>query len=279
MNHSFRLVVLLAIGTVLEVPAAAQTPKDPKSPLPGYADGRGPTGPVELKIVSPKPGEVIPIPDAPAGQPPAKGAPVTVKFEVKNFDIFMDEKTKTGQHINFLLDHVYNFTHQDVTKAWVFKSLPKGTHTIRAFVQRPWHETIKEPGAFAMVTFHVGEKDGKNTPEPGSPILSVTSPRGKYKRSEAEKLLFDFWVTGCRVTEEPGPDTCRVRYKLDDKPETKLTKWAPLWWEGLSVGKHAYVVGLTREDKVIPGSFNLANGSFEILDEGAVPAAPAPPKS
>jgi hypothetical protein len=279
MNRQFRLAAAIATLATLAMPGFAETPKDPKSPVPGHVDGRGPTGPVEVKIVSPKPDEVIPIPEAAVGQPPAKGAPVTVKFEVKNFDIFTDEKTKDGQHINFILDQGLSFTHTDARKGWVFKSIPKGTHTIRAFVQRPWHETIKEPAAFAMVTFHVGEKDGKNTPEPGTPVLSVTSPHGKYKKSEAEKLLFDFWVAGCRVSEEAAPDTCRVRYKLDDKPEVKLTKWEPHWWEGLTVGKHAYVAGLTRDDKLIPGNFALASGTFEIVDETAAPADPGAPST
>jgi hypothetical protein len=43
--------------------------------------------------------------------------------------------------------------------------------------------------------------------------------------------------------------------------------------------KHAYVAGLTRDDKLIPGNFALASGTFEIVDETAAPADPGAPST
>ncbi|MFI5121054.1 MAG: hypothetical protein ACHQM4_11605, partial [Thermoanaerobaculia bacterium] len=80
------LVTSLAFAVVGPLQAQTATPKDPKSPVPGFADGRGPTGPVTLKIASPAANEIIPVPEAPAGQPPAKGAPVTLKVELTNYE-------------------------------------------------------------------------------------------------------------------------------------------------------------------------------------------------
>lgn len=272
-----RVVKTLALGFALGLvgPLSAQTatPKDPKSPLQGFADGRGPSGPVTLKIVSPAPNEIIPVPEAPAGQPPAKGAPVTLKVELANFETFEDEATKSGQHLEILVDNIStSFPWRDTTKPYTFKSLPRGTHTVRIFPVRPWGEAIKEPSALAMVTFHVGEKDGKNTVEPGAPVLTIVSPRGKVK-SAAGKVLLDVLVTGCPVAEQTVPDSCRLRYKLDTQPEVTLTKAEPVWIENLAVGRHAYVVGLTREQKVVPGAFALYQGSFEV-ESAANPAAP-----
>ncbi|HSB64267.1 MAG TPA: hypothetical protein VLJ18_08890 [Thermoanaerobaculia bacterium] len=272
-----RLVKTLVAGLALVVvgPLLAQTatPKDPKSPVPGFADGRGPAGPVTLKIVSPAANEVIPVPEAPAGQPPAKGSPVTLRVELTNFETFEDEATKSGQHLEILVDNVSTaFPWRDATKPYTFKSLPRGTHTVRIFPVRPWGEAIKEPSALAMVTFHVGEKDGKNTIEPGSPVLTIVSPRGKMK-GEAGKVLLDVLVTGCPVAEQSVPDSCRLRYKLDTQPEVTLTKAEPVWLENLAPGRHAYVVGLTREQKVVPGAFALYQGSFEV-ESAANPAAP-----
>ena len=246
--------------------------------MPGFADGRGPTGPVTLKIVSPAADEVIPVPQARAGQPPAKGAPVTLKVELANFETFQDDATKSGQHLEILVDNIgAMFPWHDATKPYTFKSLPRGTHTVRIFPVRPWGEAIKEPSALAMVTFHVGEKDGKNTIEPGTPVLTIVSPRGKVK-SETGKVLLDVLVTGCPVAEQSVPDSCRLRYKLDTQPEVTLTKVEPVWLENLTPGRHAYVVGLTRDQKVVPGAFALYQGSFEV-ESGANPAAPgsAPP--
>ena len=277
-----RLVKTLAAGLALAfvglLQAQTVTPKDPKSPVPGFADGRGPTGPVTLKIVSPTAGEVIPVPDAPAGQPPPMGAPVTLKVELANFETFQDDATKSGQHLEILVDNVgILFPWHDATKPYTFKSLPRGTHTIRIFPVRPWGEAIKEPSALAMVTFSVGEKDGKNTIEPGTPVLTVVSPRGKV-RADTGRVLLDVLVTGCLVAEQTVPDSCRLRYKLDTEKEVTLTKVEPVWLEKLAPGRHAYVVGLTHDQKIVPGAFALYQGSFEVVS-AANPAAPgsAPP--
>ena len=276
-----RLTKTLVMGltAVLLQPAFAQTaPKDPKSPVAGFADGRGPTGPVTLKIVSPAADEVIPVPEAAAGQPPAKGAAVTLKVELQNFETFEDAATKTGQRLEILVDNISSsFPWRDATKPYTFKSLPKGTHMVRIFPVRPWGEAIKEPSALASVTFHVGEKDGKNTAEAGAAMLTVVSPRGKVK-SDTGKVLLDVLVSGCPVAEQSVADSCRLRYKVDTQPEVTLTKVEPIWLEGLAPGRHAYVIGLTRDQKVVSGPFALFQGSFEV--ESLVnPAAPgsAPP--
>ena len=273
----------LGLTVVLLHPAFAQTaaPKDPKSPVAGIADGRGPTGPVTLKIVSPARDEVIPIPEAAAGQPPAKGAPVTLKVELANFETFEDAATKTGQRLEILVDNISStFPWRDATKPYTFKSLPKGTHMVRIFPVRPWGEAIKEPSALASVTFHVGEKDGKNTVEAGSPVLTVVAPRGKVK-GNAGKVLLDVLVSGCPVAEQSVADSCRLRYKVDTQPEVTLTKVEPVWLEGLTPGRHAYVVGLTRDQKVAPGAFALYQGSFEVesLVNPAAPASAPPAKA
>ncbi len=268
-------VVTVVAAALLALPAAGQppTPKDPKSPSPDYADGVGPAGPLELKIVSPAPDAVIPMPESPAGQPPAKGAPVHVRFELKNYETFLDPKTKTGQGLAIVFDNGPAAVHYDPSKSWGYPKVPPGTHTIRAFLVRPWGEAIRETGAFAMVTFHVGERSGKNTPDPKAPLLTPNKPKGRYARGE--KVLLDVLVTGCVMADHTVPDSCRVRYRVDELPEVTLSKSDPVWLTDLPVGKHAYVVGLTRNGKLIDGPFNLHNGTFEIV-EGAAAPAPAP---
>ncbi|HTS01724.1 MAG TPA: hypothetical protein VMN04_04320 [Thermoanaerobaculia bacterium] len=271
--------VLLALGfVVLAVPAPAQTPKDPKSPVPGLPDGRGPSGPVSLKIAAPKPDEVIPIPPAEAGQPAATGAPVEVRVQLTGYETFQDPATKAGQYVALMLDNYPTvFAYYDVAKPWLFKRIPKGTHFLRAFPVRPWGESIKEDTAFASVTFSVGEKDGRNVNVDGAPILTVDSPRGKV-RSETGRVLLDFNVTGCNVTEKgAGEGSCRVRYKIDTEKEVTLAREDAVWLVDVTPGRHAWVVGITRDEKIVPGPYTLAQGSFDL--ETANPAAPpaAPP--
>ena len=260
----------------LALPVFAETPKDPKSPVPGLPDGRGPSGPVTLKITAPKPDEVIPIPPAAAGQPAATGAPVEVKLELTGYETFQDQATKQGQYVALMLDNFATvFAYYDVTKPWVFKKIPKGTHTLRAFPMRPWGESIKDDTAFATVTFSVGEKDGKNVAEPGSPFLTVVSPRGKVK-GETGRVLLDFLVTGCKIAEKgTSENTCRVRYKVDTEKEVTLSKEDAVWLDGVPPGKHAWVVGITKDDKIVPGAYTLAQGSFELEAPGNPAAPPA----
>lgn len=271
-------------GALLSAPAAAQEPAAPtvKSPFPGYADGRGPAGPVEISIVSPTAGEVIPIPAEPAAAPGpgsggAKGAEVSIRVELKGFELFRDEATKSGQHVHIVFDATRHFELFDVTKAFVLKNVAKGTHTIRVFPTRPWHEALKGPGSFATVTFHVGEKDGKNAPDPAAPLLTSNSPQGKIPKAAGTKLLFDFVVTGCKLAPVGTADGCQVRYKIDDKPEVTVTSHGPHYWEGLGAGKHRYVIALSRDGKLLPGPYNAPTIAFEIAgEEAAAAAAPAP---
>ena len=277
MQLARNLAAALAL-LALAVPASGQTPKDPKSPIAGVPDGRGPSGPVTLKIVSPKADDVIAIPPAEAGQPAATGAPVEVRIELAGYETFQDPATKQGQYVALMLDNFATvFAYYDVTKPWVFKKIPKGTHTLRAFPMRPWGESIKDAGAFATVTFSVGEKDGKNVNEPGAPILTVVSPRGKVK-GETGKVLLDFLVAGCPITEK-GADaaSCRVRYKVDTEKEVTLSKPEAVWLENVAPGKHAYVVGITKDDKIVPGAFTLVQGSFDLEAPGNPAAPPAAP--
>jgi len=262
----------------LAVPASGQTPKDPKSPIAGVPDGRGPSGPVTLKILSPKTDDVIAIPPAEAGQPAATGAPVEVRIELTGYETFQDPATKQGQYVALMLDNFATvFAYTDVTKPWVFKKIPKGTHTLRAFPMRPWGESIKDAAAFAAVTFSVGEKDGKNVNEPGAPILTVVSPRGKVK-GDSGRVLLDFVVAGCPITEKGAElASCRVRYKVDTEKEVTLSKPEAVWLENVAPGKHAYVVGITKDDKIVPGAFTLVQGSFDLEAPGNPAAPPAAP--
>lgn len=263
----------LAAALLATLPLAAQTPVDPKSPVPGFPDGRGPKGPVTVKIVSPTAEEVIPMPAAAEGQPAPKGARVEVKVTVENFETWKDEATGRGQHVQLVLDGRALPAWYQTDKPWIFPALPKGTHTLLAFVQRPWQESIREPGAFAAVTFHVAEKNGKPSFDMAQPAITVGAPRGKFKKSEAAKIFFDVYVTGCKVGPATDPEACQIVYRLNQDPQQILTQWAPAIWENVPVGKHSYIVALYRGEKRIEAPFALSQGFFEVADEAAAPAA------
>jgi hypothetical protein len=264
------LSALLAAGAAV---AEGQVPKDPKSPLPGISDGRGPAGPVELKITSPKADQVLPLPPAEGSVVP-KGAEVPVRVEVKGYELFQDETTKTGQYVQIVLDGRVQVAHYAADKAWVFRNVPKGTHTLRAFFKRPWNESVRDAAGYATVTFHVGEKDGANATDPALPVLTLTQPRGKIRKELAARVLLDFWVAGCTVAPEKTDGGCQVRYRLDNEPEQTMTALGPVWFEKLPPGRHSVTVALTKDLKVIPGRQALYQGFFDV--EGDKPAEGAP---
>ena len=217
--------------------------------------------PVELRILAPRPGETVPGPD------------VTVKFELKNYDLYYNEADKKGQHIHFILDNE-PYLPQFSSQPFTFKNVPAGTHTIRCFPSREWHESIKDTGAFALVTFHVGKADGRNAVESGKPLLTYSRPKGEYRGEQAKRILLDFWVTNARLG--TGKDECRVRAWLDGK-ETELTKWEPVWWENLAPGPHT--VGLELVDHAghrVPGPFNFTQRMFTIVADSTGTPAGAP---
>lgn len=269
-------VALVASALLAAAPLAAQTPVDPKSPLPGYPDGRGPKGPVTVKIVSPAADEVIPMPAPAEGQPAPKGARVEVKVTVEGIEIFKDEASGKGQHVQLVLDGRALPDWYQIDKAWIFPALPKGTHTLLAFVQRPWDESIREAGAFAAVTFHVAEKSGKPAFDVAQPTLTVTSPRGKVKKADAARLLFDFFVTGCKVGPATDAEACQVIYRLNQDPQQVLTAWEPAFLQDVPVGKHTFVAAIYKGEKRVDAPHALVQGAFEVVDEAA-PAAPAAP--
>ena len=83
-------------------------------------------------------------------------------------------------------------------------------------------------------------------------------------KGDTGKVLLDVLVSGCPVAEQTVAGHLPPALQGRHEPEVTLTKVEPVWLEGLTPGKHAYVVGLTRDQKVVPGAFALYQGSFEV---------------
>jgi len=200
---------------------------------------QGAKAPVVFHINSPEGGETVPGPD------------VEVIFTLENYNVFFDSTTKKGQHIHFILDNQPYVPHFK-TEPYLLKNVAPGTHTIRAFPSRAWHESIKDPTAFSMVTFNVQKADGKNSPKRKAPLLTYSRPKGDYYGHQTDSILVDYWVKNCKI----GPKAYKVRLTVDGKPEV-LTRWQPLWKTGLGMGPHEFSLELLdRRGRPVPGPFN-----------------------
>jgi hypothetical protein len=150
---------------------------DPPKPLP------------TVKILQPANNQVIPA---------AKVGDVEVKLDVKNW------QTGPGSsHIHVILDdQPYKPIFDQKKDVFKLSALPggdaltPGQHVLIAFPSRGNHESVKTPGALAMVQFFV-DKKGDTPVDLKKPLLIYSRPKGTYKAdadhpSAANHLIVDF---------------------------------------------------------------------------------------
>ncbi|MFN9760030.1 MAG: hypothetical protein ACK59J_05530 [Pseudanabaena sp.] len=190
----------------------------------------------QVSIVSPKPDEVL------------NDTQVSVKFDVKNLPIFKNADFGLGPHIHVTLDNQEYKAVYDLTQSATFDHLSAGTHTIRAFASRPWHESFKNQGAYAQTTFHVLTKTGENTPEPKTPLLTYSRPVGTYG---AEPIMLDFYLQNAPLhllgKDEEAIDDWQVRATIDGKSFT-FDRWEPIYLKGFKTGQNWVKLELLEPD-------------------------------
>src|SRR5438270_1196423 len=108
-----------------------------------------------LKIVEPKEGATV------------SGSTVKLKLdlggELKGYKpgkdpatmVGNDPSTMKGNHIHVILDNQPYEAYYNLDEPFELRNVTEGTHTIRVFPSRPWHESYKNDTAFQMVTFNV----------------------------------------------------------------------------------------------------------------------------
>ncbi len=150
-----------------------------------------------------------------------------------------------GQHVHLVVnDGAYRAIY-DLSEPVVVEGLPAGTHVIRAFPGRDWHEGVKTPGALVQRRVVVGE--GEPTlppPEEWGPTLIYSRPQGGYVGTDADSILVDFYLSGVRLSE----DGTRVRLQVNGIREFLIHDWAPHVLVGLPAGEHTLRMDLVGAD-------------------------------
>ncbi|MER3432441.1 MAG: hypothetical protein C4288_03190 [Leptolyngbya sp. ERB_1_1] len=182
----------------------------------------------QVSIVSPRQNEVL------------DDNTVSVRFTVKDLPSYKDEKLGLGPHLHVFLDDQPYQAIYDVSQPVVFKDLAAGTHTIRAFAGRPWHESFKNEGAYAQTTFHVFTKTPNNNPDPKLPLLTYSRPQATYG---AEPILLDFYLTNAPLhivaQEDDKDDVADWRVKVTANGDSfTLDRWQPIYLKGFKPGKN-----------------------------------------
>lgn len=112
-----------------------------------------------LRVVEPREGATI------------NGSTVNVKLalsgDLKGYKPMKDPATGMGNHIHVILDNEpYEAYYNIDGPAFELRNVSAGTHTLRVFASRPWHESYKNEGTFQMVTFTV--KGGGDASKPAT---------------------------------------------------------------------------------------------------------------
>lgn len=221
--------------------------------------------------------------------------------DLKGYKPMMDPETHTGNHIHVILDNQPYEAYYNIDQPFELRNVADGEHTLRVFPSRPWHESYKNDGAFAMVKFTVKNGGGDSTkpattnsgqqmsnananantsatPEgkdmqattagasfdPKKPLLTYSRPKGEYKGADTDAVMIDFWLTNGKLVGDGGE--YRVRYTVDNGEAKYIDKWGPIWLSGWTPGKHTVKLELVDQSgqTVDNGGYNATSRDITI---------------
>ncbi|MEM9483064.1 MAG: hypothetical protein AAGA83_05170 [Cyanobacteria bacterium P01_F01_bin.116] len=182
---------------------------------------------------------------------------VNVVLQIQDLPIYKDETWEMGPHVELLLDNQPYSSLYDLDQPISLENLTPGTHTLRVWAERPWHESFKNKGAYDQVTFHIFAKTDENSPATGQPLLTYGTPMGTYG---AEPVLLDFYLTDAPLhqvaQENPNLKDWQIRYTINGDSFT-IQDWRPIYIEGLKSGKNWIQLTLVDDQgNPIEGLFN-----------------------
>jgi hypothetical protein len=184
---------------------------------------------------------------------------VEVKLQVRDLPIFKDPQLELGNHLKLILDNEPAQEIYNLDEPILLENLNPGTHTIRVFASRPWHESFKNDGAYAQTTFHILTKTNNNQPNSSLPLLTYSYPKGSYG---AEPILLDFYLTNAplHLVAQQNPEDeiadWRIRVTVNGESFT-LDNWQPIYLTGFEKGNNwVQLEFLDEKGNVVNNAFN-----------------------
>ncbi|WP_228039355.1 hypothetical protein [Dolichospermum sp. LEGE 00240] len=184
---------------------------------------------------------------------------VKVRLQVKDLPIFKDPQWQLGPHLHLILDNQPYIAVYDLNQPVVLSDLSPGTHTLRVFASRPWHESFKNEGAYAQTTFHVLTKTEENNPDSKLPLLTYSRPTGGYG---AEPIMLDFYLTNAPLhsVAETNPDDTMSNWRIRSTVNGEsfiLDRWQTIYLKGFKPGKTwVKLEFLDNEGQPVKNAFN-----------------------
>ncbi|MCP2732558.1 hypothetical protein, partial [Limnofasciculus baicalensis] len=182
----------------------------------------------QVTILSPTPDQVL------------QDTTVSVQLQVQDLPTFKDPELGMGPHLHVILDDQPYIAVYDTAQPLVLENLSAGTHTLRVFPVRPWHESFKNEGAYSQTTFHVFTKTPDNNPDSTLPLLTYSRPTGTYG---GEPIMLDFYLTNAPLhlvaTENSDDDIADWRIRVTVNGESFVVdRWLPVYLKGFKEGKN-----------------------------------------
>lgn len=189
-------------------------------------------------------------------QPGENGA-FTFDFDVQDYTLGAQTKAAPagmlansgkGQHIHFIVDNGPYSAHYEPQAT---KELTPGNHVILAFLSRSYHESVKNPNAFVLTQYKVGDGDAEQV-DLSQPHMFYSRPKGTYVGKDTERLLLDFYLINTNIA--PGENTVRATI---NGTEFTFTEWQPYVVEGLPMGEITIKLELLdASGALVPSPFN-----------------------
>ena len=181
---------------------------------------------------------------------------VEVSLQVRDLPIFKSSQLELGPHLHVIIDNQPYIVVYDLTKPLILESLEPGTHTLRVFAARPWHESFKNAGAYAQTTFHVFTKTQNNNPDSALPLLTYSRPTGTYG---AEPILLDFYLTNAPLrlaATDSNIANWRIRCTINGYSFV-LDSWQSVYLQGFKPGKNwVQVEFIDSQGNLVENVFN-----------------------
>ncbi|MBD2517381.1 hypothetical protein H6G93_20850 [Nostoc sp. FACHB-973] len=196
---------------------------------------------------------------------------VTASFQVKDLPIFKDPQLQLGPHLHVILDNQPYIPVYDLNQPLVLPDLSPGTHTLRVFASRPWHESFKNEGAYAQTTFHIFTKTDDNNPVPNLPLLTYSRPQSSYG---AEPILLDFYLTNAPLhlvaSENAKDEFSDWRIRCTINGETFIfDRWQAIYLKGWKPGKNwVKLEFLDNQGNPLKNAFNTTVRLIEYQPKG-----------
>ena len=229
---------------------------------------------------------IMPAPDSPEyadamlemtgpsdGSTLTSGDSVEFTYGVTNYELGVptpdaDQKplaaSAKGQHIHLILN---NNPYHAIYQPEGFKlALDDGHYVALSFLSRSYHESVKNPEAYKVSQFKVGDGDSEEV-DLSQPMLFYSRPKGTYSGADTESVLFDFYLANTEI----GASGNQVKVSINSDTTFMVDQWQPYVIKGMPMGDNTIKIELVDSNgNLVDSPMNSVERTFTL--EGGEPA-------